>query len=135
MVSGSSLGLEFHDSVLQSVSQEGQACLIALRPAYVYEVNVGSGEAHTCMKQDAIFEFNDGRIAGTFGDLPAPILDGSLAVDSQVVDGLLPVPFDRDGVITLKLFMWPDYREIIVSARSVAVYLEGDAVPERMPSS
>jgi hypothetical protein len=135
MISGSSLELEFHDSVLHSVTQVGQTLLIALRPAYVYRVNVESGEADTCMKQDAVFEFNGGRIDGVLGDLPEPILDGSLGVDLEVIDDFISLPFDRNGAITLKLFVWPDYREIIVSARSLTVRLEGDPVLERNPSS
>ena len=62
MTNGSRRELEFHDSVLHSVTWVGQTCLIALRPAYVYEVNVGSGEFQACMKQDAVFEFDCGRI-------------------------------------------------------------------------
>jgi hypothetical protein len=134
MISGNRRELEFHDSVLNSVTRVGQTCLIALRPACVYEVNVESGEAHTCVKQDAVFEFDFGRIEGILGDLPDPILDGSLGVDLEVIDNCIPVPFDRKGAVMLKLFMWPDYREIIVSAQSVTV-LEGEALLEHMPSS
>ena len=133
MTTGSRRELEFHDSVLHSVTWVGQTCLIALRPAYVYEVNVESGEFRACMKQDAVFEFDGGRIEGILGDLPDPILEGSIGVELDVIEHCIPVPFDRRGTVTLKLFLWPDYREINVSAQSVSVRLEGEALPEPMP--
>jgi hypothetical protein len=135
MTNGSRRELEFHDSILHSVTRVGHTCLISLRPAYVYGVNLESGEAHECMKQDAVFEFDCGRIEGILGDLPDPILEGSLGVDLDVMEHCIPVPFDRKGTVKLKLFMWPDYREIIVFAQGVTARLEGEALPEPMPSS
>jgi hypothetical protein len=115
MASQKNFGLEFHDSLVDSVSQVGQTCLIALRPAYVYEVDVESGELGPCMTVDAVFEFDHGSVDGVVGDLPNPILKGSLIVGSELIDYLIPAPFDSKDAVTMKLFMWPDYREINIS--------------------
>jgi hypothetical protein len=134
VVRSSSSLVELHDSVLHSVTQVGHMCLIALRPAYLYEVNVASGEAGTCMRQDAVLELGYGSVDGSLGDLPDPILDGSLIIGSNLIENLIPVPFEGTEAIKLRLFMWPDYREIVISARGLTVRLEGVPSLEKSPS-
>jgi hypothetical protein len=135
MISPTNLGLELHDSVLHSVMQVGQTCRIALRPAYLYEVNAASGEVGTCMRQDAVLEFDHGSVDGSLGDLPDPILDGSLSVGSKLIEDLIPAPFEAKESVTLKLFLWPDYREIVISAQGLTVRLEGVPAQEKSPPS
>ena len=128
--------MELHDSSLDSVVLDGQACLIALRPAYVYEVNVESGELGPCMIVDALLEFDHATVNGVLGNLPDPILDGSLNVGSQLIENMIPAPFESRDAVTMRLFMWPDYREIVVSARGLTVRFDGVPVLERdVPSS
>jgi len=123
-------GLEFHDSWLELVDQIEETCLIAFRPSYVYELKGESGEIGPCMIVDTKFEFEHCSVEGDLGDLPCPILDGSLCIDSELIKGLIPVPFDGKGAITMKLFLWPDYREIVIAARGLRVRLEGVPQPE-----
>jgi hypothetical protein len=133
MASQNSFGLELHDSAFDSVVHVEQTCLIALRPAYVYEVDGESGELGPCMTVNILFEFDHGCVDGVLGDLPNPILDGSLSVDAQLIEGLIPVPFDGQGAVSMKLFMWPDYREIAISARGLKARLDGVPRLEKNP--
>jgi hypothetical protein len=121
----SSFSLEFHDSLLGSLIQTGEACLIELRPAYVYEINVDSDELGPCMIVDASLEFDHATVDGVLGDLPDPILDGSLSVGRELIENLIPALFESSDAVTMRLFMWPDYREIVVSARGLTVRFDG----------
>jgi hypothetical protein len=113
-----------------------QCCLIALRPAYVYEINAESGDViGRCMSVDVIFEFDGGAIDGPLRDLPDPILDHSLSVASEVINDLIPVPYNAASRVTLKLFMWPDYREITITARGLSIRLAGEPRLEESPPS
>lgn len=77
MISEGSLGLEFHDSSLHSVDLAGPKCLIALRPAYVYEVDAHSRDVTgPCAVVDVTFELDHVALEGDLGELPTPILDG-----------------------------------------------------------
>jgi hypothetical protein len=87
------------------------------------------------MSVDLIFEFDCGAVDGSLGDLPDPILEGSLSVASEAVTDLIPVPFKSASNVTLKLFMWPDFREIIISARGLSIRLDGEPRLEESPPS
>lgn len=130
MIRRDEFGLEFHDSWLESVRRIWETCLIAFRPSYVYEIDAKSGEIGPCMTVDAKFEFDHGSVNGVLGELPCPILDGSLYVESELIEDLIPVPFDSKGAITMKLFMWPDYRKIVIDAQGLRVQLEGVPLPD-----
>lgn len=127
MTSSVNLGLELHDSWLESVEVRGLTLLVPLRPAYVYEINAESGEViGRCMQVDVLLEFDGGVIDGDLGDSPDPILDGSFDVASELIPSLIPVPFKSAGAVTLKLNMWPDYREITISANGLTIRLDGE---------
>jgi ribosomal protein L7/L12 len=134
MIDKSGFSLELHDSSLDSVVQAGEVCLIALRPAYVYEVNVESGELGPCMIVDALLEFEHVTVNGDLGDLPDAILDGSLLVGSDLLKNLIPAPFESIATVTMRLFMRPDYREIVISAQRLTVRLDGVPRLERSPA-
>lgn len=133
MIDKSDFSLELHDSRLDSVVQAGQVCLIALRPAYVYEVDAESRELGPCMIVDALLEFENAAVNGDLGDLPDPILDGSLSVGSDLLENLIPAPFESSTAVTMRLFMWPDYREIAISAQRLSIRLDGVPHAERVP--
>jgi hypothetical protein len=131
MISEGSLGLEFHDSSLHSVDFAGQKCLIALRPAYVYEVDAHSRDVTgACAVVDVTFELDHVALEGDLGELPTPILDGSLIVGSDLHEGLIPAPFESKENLTMRLYLWPDYREIAISARGLKICLDGVPRPE-----
>lgn len=92
MISKPNLGLELHDSWLDSVDVADQTCRVALRPAYVYEIAVESGDViGPCMEVDILFDFDRSAVDGVLGDLPDPILDGSLDVASEAIPSLIPL--------------------------------------------
>jgi hypothetical protein len=135
MISKGNLGLELHDSSLDSVEFAGQTCLIAMRPAYAYEIDAESGNViGPCVVVDVVFEFDRGAVDGALGVLPDPILDGSLMVGSELLENLIPVPFECRDAVTMRLLMWPDDREIVVSARGLVIRLDGVPRLERGPS-
>lgn len=86
------------------------------------------------MAVDAVFEFDRGEVEGALGDLPDPILDGSLTVGSDLLESLIPAPFESRAAVTMRLFMWPDYREIVISAQGLTIHLDGVPRPECGPS-
>jgi hypothetical protein len=135
MIPEGNLGLELHDSSLDSVEFAGQTCLIALRPAYAYEINAESGDViGHCMAVDVVFEFDRGAVDGALGDLPDPILDGSLIIGTERLQSLIPVPFESRDAVTMRLYMWPDYREIVISAIGLMIRFDGVPRLERGPS-
>jgi hypothetical protein len=74
---------------------------------------------------DASLEFDHATVDGVLGDLPDPILDGSLSVGRELIENLIPALFESSDAVTMRLFMWPDYREIVVSARGLTVRFDG----------
>ncbi len=134
MISKPNFGLELHDSFLDSVEVAGKTCRISLRPAYVYEINAELGDViGPCMEVDVLFESGCGAVDGALGDLPDPVLDGSLHIASEPTPSLIPVPFSSASAVTLKLFMWPDYREIRFSANGLTIRLDGEPRLEKSP--
>ena len=119
------LGLELNDARLNSVDIAGGTCRITFRPAYLHELDVESGDTvGPCMEVDVEFIFDCGAIEGALGDLPASILRCSLDVAAETMPRLIPVPFNSATTVALKLLMWPDYREIIISANAITIRLD-----------
>lgn len=82
--------LEFHDSTLATMVEEGRDVVVSFRPAYVRaeEEGVVSGYA-----QDVDIRFVHGRVLTRPGKMPVWISDGVLKTKSGAIfDALLPVP-------------------------------------------
>lgn len=55
---------------------------------------------------------------------------GSLIVGSVLHEGLIPAPFESKENVTMRLYLWPDYRVIVISARGLKVSVDGVPRPE-----
>ena len=120
--------IELHDSVLDSVKESGSKITVALRPAYIHkslgEPGVNDGVVEL---QDLCFEFASGQIEGTLADLPADILDGELQKGSDRLSNMIALPCEFVGQVRFAVHLYPDYREVIISADGLKITPEGES--------
>ena len=111
--------IELHDSTLSAMRRDGGALVLELRPAYVHRDGAG-------WAQDV-----DLRLAGAIDaavpiDLPLAMWDGRLDTPEGAFDGLLPVPLEIAGPVSLACELVSGVR-IDIAAAAFRIEMLGEA--------
>jgi len=86
--------LEFHDSTLSEISEEGGGIVVRLRPAYVRSGDEGAVNGYA---QDVDLHFFRARLVSRPEKLPIWISDGTLKMNGAAVyDAMMPIPFSGE---------------------------------------
>ena len=110
--------IELHDSTLAAMRREGDALVLALRPAYVHRD--GAGWSHDA--DIHLFEVVDAAVPDA---LPSRIWGGTLETPYGVAEGLLRLPLDASGPVRLVCELVTGAR-IEVSATAIRIALLGE---------
>jgi hypothetical protein len=127
--------IEIHDSFLTSITKRRD--VLELRfDAYIHTsegrpgVDAGKGWA-----QDLMLVFDSGTLEGSITEWPAVLHDGTLEIDGEANENIIPIPLDRKGNIQLTLEPNSD-GTIVVRGDGVRLKLDGVAkYVEEFPGS
>jgi hypothetical protein len=93
--------LDFHESEVLAVRHEGKDSIVHLE-AYLHTTEGRPGkDPGTGWLQEAQLIIGEGRVSRQCDALW--ILEGRLEVDGEIYSGLLPLPFERAGLVRLEL--------------------------------
>jgi hypothetical protein len=97
--------LDFHDSVVASITSEGPDVVVVLDPAYVHEAPHAPGvEAGACYRQAVKLRFFCGQLRNTLPATGSPELyAGTVEINGITHDSVLPLPFEGRGPATTSL--------------------------------
>lgn len=110
--------IELHDSTLAAMRREGDALVLALRPAYVHRDGAG-------WSQEVDLNLSRAIEATVRADLPSRIWGGTLETPYGVAEGLLRLPLDASGPVRLVCELVTGAR-IDVSATAIRIALLGE---------
>ena len=125
------LAIEFHDSELTSIAK--RSGLLELRlDAYIHKSKGTPGvDAGTGWWQDAMLFVADGVVEGEITHWPAELYDGTLEIDGETIENVVPIPLDRCG--TIRLTLKPCFYDDPIVVRGSRVRLElFQGVPRRV---
>jgi hypothetical protein len=118
--------IEIHDSYLTSVAEHGDMLKLHLS-AYIHRSEGRPAvDAGTGWTQGVILVFGDWIMEGSITEWPADLYDGTLEIDGEASENIIPIPLDRKGTIQLTLKPKSD-DPIVVRGNSVRLELEGVA--------
>lgn len=127
--------IEIHDSYLTSMATHGD--LLELRfSAYIHKSEGSPGvQAGTGWTQEVTLVFGNGSVEGSIIEWPADLYDGTLEIDGEASENMVPIPLDRKGTVRLTLKPKSD-DPIVVRGDSVRLELQGIATfVEEFPGS
>ncbi len=113
--------IEIHDSVLDSMSMEGDEAVLSFSHVYIHETEgrPGFGD-RTGWSQAAKLHISNGVIDRVFSSWPRDLRDGYLKMAEVLSDNMIPIPLDQTGSIELRLESWDE----VVSVRGTRIRLE-----------
>jgi hypothetical protein len=119
--------IEFHDSTLERITNDGECIVIRLAPAYVYHSEGTPGrDPGEGWVQDAQLYVRAGTLSGDLSGMPCDLWGGDLYLNDEAFD-LLPVPFDRQGAIVLDLECMSAGERIHIEGTALRVEMSGEA--------
>jgi hypothetical protein len=127
--------IEIHDSYLTSIAKRSDLLELRFR-AYIHKSEGTPGvDAGTGWTQDAVLVFGNGIIEGSITEWPADLYDGTLEIEGEASENIIPIPLDRKG--TIQLTLKPKFDDpIVVRGNNVRLELQGVATyVEEFPSS
>jgi hypothetical protein len=127
--------IEIHDSYLTSIAKLGDLLELRFR-AYIHKSEGIPGvDAGTGWTQDVILVLGNGTIDGSITQWPADLYDGTLEIDGEASENIVPIPLDRKGTVQLTLKPKSD-EPIVVRGNNVRLELRGVATyVEEFPGS
>ena len=119
--------IEIHDSSLTSITKRSD--LLELRfDAYIHISEGAPGvDAGTGWTQDVMLVFDSGTLEGSITEWPAVLYDGTLEIDGEASENIIPIPLDRKGNIQLTLK--PSSMDEPIIVRGNHVHLEPRGAP------
>lgn len=112
--------LEFHDSDIGGVTNDGADLILHFRPTYVHESAGRAGtDAGIGSVQDVSAIFVDGSILGAMPVLPAEILDGEIQLGEVTHDNGFPFPHSHQGRTELRLTFGTGEKVVIIASGCV----------------
>ena len=100
--------IEIHDSILEDVSfSQGEARLY-FSLVYIHQSEgVPGSDAGSVWVQKAILRIRGAKVKGMFSESPVDLSGGQIQTGQTLVDNVIPLPVDHDGVFELSLeAMW-----------------------------
>jgi len=130
--------IEFHDSEVKGISQQGETVVITFSKAYIHKsegkpgVDAGSG-----WTQVAELNVGGASLRGALPEFPAELLDGHIRIDGELSE--FPIPLNESGSVEVRLeFFSREYKviEVIVVGKQVKLRLLGEPTHiEEFPGS
>ena len=120
--------IEFHDSTLREVREEGAACFIVLSPAYAHRSSDRPAiDAGSVLLQG--FQITLGRavLRKRPSLLPVDLDGGELRVGELVLSNTAPTALKHEGEVYLQLFAMRDDEVLEVEGSSILIRPCGEA--------
>jgi hypothetical protein len=120
----SNRAMEFHDSRFDGVEKEGTNLALRFSAAYIHEsegepgVDAGSGWV-----QELRLVISDALQTGEIVDVPCDLCDGSVWLDDQRLENVIPIPLDYRGCVELRL---EQTNVLTITGKSLRVELCGE---------
>jgi hypothetical protein len=92
---------EFHDSVLASITREGDDLTLTFNPAYVHRSSGEPGTDAGTGWTTSILVIVRGGATSNVATLPQDVASGSITVGSTVCDNVVPLPFAANGAVRI----------------------------------
>jgi len=95
--------IEFHDSTLHSLQEDGMNLRLRFSAAYIHESsgepgwNAGSGWV-----QEAVLHITDVSLSGEVPELPCDLWDGDLRLGNDLFK-MIPIPLNYHGAVEINL--------------------------------
>jgi hypothetical protein len=119
--------LEFHDSDIAAIEDDGQKITIRFAPAYVHRSSgVPGTDPGTGWSQDAVMVLSEGKLRGDPPRGQHTIASGSAKLSNASYDDLVPVPLSHVGDVHI-CFLFDDGSEINIHAQAMSLSLVGAA--------
>ena len=92
--------IECHDSWVVRITPSSSSVVVRFSPAYIHRSEGRPGFARgSVWVQDIDLIISMGVIESTFAELPQELDTGSLRVEGEVFEDLLPLPLDVQGAV------------------------------------
>jgi hypothetical protein len=119
--------VELHDSTVGGISLRFGVAIVSFSPAYVHRSEgTPCVDAGTGWHQPARLLIASASAVGTQPGRPEWLADGSLRVDDEVFDNVIPLPFEAAGAVELRLIFSTGDR-IILRGTRVRLTATGEA--------
>jgi len=114
--------IEIHDSSLISIAKRGG--LLELRfAAYIHTSEGTPGvDAGTGWTQVVLLVFGSGTLEGSITEWPSVLYEGTLEIDGEASENIIPIPLDRKG--NIRLTLKPSFVDDAIVVRGNHVRLE-----------
>lgn len=132
--------IEIHDSELQNITFDGCDVVLHFR-VYIHAsegrpaIDKGTG-----WTQGAILRFGNGRVEGSFSEESRAayqgvylLSDGTLTINGQISESLIPIPLQVDGDVQLELQRWGHVVRVFGSSAQLELLGEPEYVEEFSP--
>ena len=116
------LAIEFHDSELTSIAKRDDALELRFGTCIHKSEGTPGVDAGTTWFQDMMLVVADGVVEGKITHWPSELYDGTLEVDGEVIENVVPIPVDRKG--TIRLTLKPSFFDDPIVVRGNHVRLE-----------
>jgi len=95
--------IEFHDSTLDSVQEDGTNVILRFSAAYIHMSDRKPGsDLDSGWNQEAVLRIEGASVSGEIHELPCTLLDGSLRLGGELFE-MIPIPLDYEGHIEITL--------------------------------
>jgi hypothetical protein len=119
--------LEFHDSDVVDIRQDGDALLLIFEPAYVHRSNGRPGvDAGSGFLQPAEIGFAAAQFTEKDGPCRGSISEGLITVSGKKFDSVLPLPYQATGKVTAE-FTFESGAVLSITAGGVTCVSTGPA--------
>lgn len=119
--------IELHDSTLAAVRRDGAAISVLLEPAYVHRSEArpafGAGSGWL---QPSELRFAEATVEGEPPHSACWISDGSLDLDGERFENLVPTPLEHSGRVVLTLLTDVGER-VVIAGRGLLIVPLGEA--------
>ncbi|MHB8412824.1 MAG: hypothetical protein ACYDDI_12890 [Candidatus Acidiferrales bacterium] len=93
--------IEIHDSVLTLVETQAKQVKLSIE-AYIHKsTGVPGVDPGTGWVQNVILTIEGGSFEGNAESLPCDLYDGTLQINEESMENMIPIPLDRHGQIAL----------------------------------
>lgn len=118
--------LKFPDSVLHSISNEGEQTLLRFEPMRVVKAEgVPDVDPSTLWDQTVEFKLLEAEIEINNSDLPRKIASGMIEINGMTYVDIVPVPLSTPGYIEIELSDEAGQRFLLVRAERIDIELIG----------
>ena len=123
--------IEIHDSFLNSVETVGKQLELTIE-AYIHKSKGKPGvDPGTGWTQNVLLTIEDGSFDGNIKNIPWDLADGTLQINDQVSDNMIPIPLDQSGQIELTLIDKKSGYRFVARGNRISLKLLGESTIHR----